>query len=165
MTGNMGYVGPVAIRHLRRALPDARLIGLDSAYFALAMEWALRRDASSGPSWVVNVGSVTSNYQVWELAEAVLAQIPGVSININWDAPPDKRSYRVSFRKFETLAPQYQPRFTLAQTIRDSLQGFKLCGFQTNPDPYFQYSRLNCISCLVKENRLDGSLRWHHDIQ
>jgi nucleoside-diphosphate-sugar epimerase len=34
LTGNMGYVGPVAVRHLRAALPDARLTGLDLGYFA-----------------------------------------------------------------------------------------------------------------------------------
>lgn len=34
ITGNMGYVGPVLVRHLRTAMPDAYLIGFDNAYFA-----------------------------------------------------------------------------------------------------------------------------------
>lgn len=34
ITGNMGYVGPCLIRHLRRAIPNARLIGFDTGYFA-----------------------------------------------------------------------------------------------------------------------------------
>ena len=34
ITGNMGYVGPVLVRHLRRTVPDAVLIGLDTGYFA-----------------------------------------------------------------------------------------------------------------------------------
>jgi nucleoside-diphosphate-sugar epimerase len=34
ITGNMGYVGPVLIRHLRAVLPNAHLIGYDNAYFA-----------------------------------------------------------------------------------------------------------------------------------
>jgi len=34
ITGNLGYVGSVLIRHLRRAFPDAQLIGYDSGYFA-----------------------------------------------------------------------------------------------------------------------------------
>jgi len=33
VTGNLGYVGPVLIRHLRRVFPKASLIGYDSGYF------------------------------------------------------------------------------------------------------------------------------------
>ena len=33
ITGNMGYVGPPLVQHLRRKLPDAYLVGLDSAFF------------------------------------------------------------------------------------------------------------------------------------
>jgi nucleoside-diphosphate-sugar epimerase len=36
ITGNLGYVGPVVVRHLRRTHPQARLIGFDSAFFALS---------------------------------------------------------------------------------------------------------------------------------
>jgi nucleoside-diphosphate-sugar epimerase len=34
ITGNMGYVGPLVVRHLRRRFPDAELVGFDNAYFA-----------------------------------------------------------------------------------------------------------------------------------
>lgn len=37
ITGNLGYVGPIVVRHLRAALPDARLVGHDSAFFAHAL--------------------------------------------------------------------------------------------------------------------------------
>jgi nucleoside-diphosphate-sugar epimerase len=33
ITGNMGYVGSVVVRHLRAAMPEARLIGYDAAFF------------------------------------------------------------------------------------------------------------------------------------
>jgi nucleoside-diphosphate-sugar epimerase len=36
ITGNMGYVGAVAAQHLRRALPDAQIVGFDTAFFALS---------------------------------------------------------------------------------------------------------------------------------
>ncbi len=36
ITGNLGYVGPIVVRHLRRAQPDATLVGYDSAFFALS---------------------------------------------------------------------------------------------------------------------------------
>ena len=34
ITGNMGYVGPVVVRHLRAWMPRAELIGYDTAFFA-----------------------------------------------------------------------------------------------------------------------------------
>jgi nucleoside-diphosphate-sugar epimerase len=35
LTGNLGYVGSIVARHLRRVQPDAKLVGFDSAFFAL----------------------------------------------------------------------------------------------------------------------------------
>lgn len=34
ITGNMGYVGPVLVKHLRSIWPDAHLVGFDAGYFA-----------------------------------------------------------------------------------------------------------------------------------
>src|SRR3954470_4683347 len=34
ITGNMGYVGPALLRHLRARHPRAELIGFDSSFFA-----------------------------------------------------------------------------------------------------------------------------------
>jgi nucleoside-diphosphate-sugar epimerase len=34
ITGNMGYVGPVLVRHLRNVMPSAYIAGLDSGFFA-----------------------------------------------------------------------------------------------------------------------------------
>lgn len=34
ITGNMGYVGPCLVKHLRSCLPDAKLIGIDMGFFA-----------------------------------------------------------------------------------------------------------------------------------
>ncbi len=34
ITGNMGYIGPSVVSHLRSCYPDAELIGLDAGYFA-----------------------------------------------------------------------------------------------------------------------------------
>lgn len=37
VTGNMGYVGPVMVRHLRAVMPGAELVGYDAGYFASAL--------------------------------------------------------------------------------------------------------------------------------
>jgi len=40
ITGNLGYVGPVVVRHLRCKLPGVHLVGHDSAFFAHALSHA-----------------------------------------------------------------------------------------------------------------------------
>jgi len=42
ITGNMGYVGPVVVRHLRRAIPQAVIMGYDSGYFGHCLTAASR---------------------------------------------------------------------------------------------------------------------------
>src|SRR5712671_2911245 len=37
VTGNMGYVGPIVVSHLRRVLPHSELIGFDSGMFATCL--------------------------------------------------------------------------------------------------------------------------------
>lgn len=37
ITGNMGYVGPVVVAHLRRSIPGATLVGVDNGWFAHCM--------------------------------------------------------------------------------------------------------------------------------
>ena len=42
ITGNMGYVGPLVMRHLRESHPEATLIGYDIGYFAHCLTAATR---------------------------------------------------------------------------------------------------------------------------
>jgi nucleoside-diphosphate-sugar epimerase len=42
ITGNMGYVGPVLVRHLRRQHPDAWIVGIDIGLFAHCLTAARR---------------------------------------------------------------------------------------------------------------------------
>ena len=68
--------------------------------------WAIRRKQEKGGEFLaVNAGRDEGNYQVRELAEAVAQQTPGAKVSINTNAPPDKRSYRVDFSLFRSLAP------------------------------------------------------------
>ncbi len=34
ITGNMGYIGPVLVKHLKTKMPQAKLVGFDNAYFS-----------------------------------------------------------------------------------------------------------------------------------
>jgi len=91
---------------------------------ARALDWAVGRETANGGAFlVVNTGSDSWNYQVKGLAEAVSAIIPGIEVSINTAAAPDKRSYKVDFSLFRKLAPNHQPQYDLATTIKELKAG------------------------------------------
>jgi nucleoside-diphosphate-sugar epimerase len=128
---------------------------------ARAIEWGITRDKRAGGNFIaVNAGSNEWNNQVKPLAEAIARIIPGVSIKVNPDAPPDKRSYRVNFDLYKKLAPDHQPVNDLQTTIRQLIDG--LTGMKFN-DPAFResgYIRLKTLNRLQSENLLNENLEW-----
>jgi len=124
---------------------------------ALAIDWAMIREQRV-PFIIVNAGSNEWNYQVKDLALAVKEVFPSISVSINENAPPDKRSYKVNFDLFKKLAPYHQPQYTLKQTILELKEGLESIRFN---DPDFRQSnliRLNVISELLEKSIVDKNL-------
>jgi nucleoside-diphosphate-sugar epimerase len=128
---------------------------------ARAIDWALQRTNQEGGDFLaVNVGSDEWNYQVRDLAEAVARVVPGVQIEINTKAQPDKRSYRVSFARFKSLAKSYQPQIDLRTAIEDLKRGLQKMDFR---DANFRHSnliRLNVLKQLKQDGHLTENLCW-----
>jgi nucleoside-diphosphate-sugar epimerase len=147
------------IRILSDGTPWRPLI--DVRDMARAVDWALGRDpAAGGPFLSVNVGASDCNYQVRELAEAVVAAVEGAELEIAPGAQPDRRSYRVSFERFAALAPDHQPRHSLEESVRGLVDGLRRIGFS---DPDFRSSdliRLNVLDRLRSSGLLDEELAW-----
>lgn len=134
---------------------------IDVKDMARSMEWALTRDPGEGGEHLaINVGCKEWNYQVRDLAEAVAAAVPGTSVSINTDAPPDKRSYRVDFSRYESMAPQHQPQVSLEQAIDEIKQGLEGMSFSDANFRASQYMRLKVIEKHIAEQRLSEALRW-----
>jgi nucleoside-diphosphate-sugar epimerase len=128
---------------------------------ARAIEWALIRDPEDGGRYLaVNAGSNRWNYQVKDLAEAVVGAIPGSVLDINSDAPPDKRSYKVDFSLYERLAPDHQPLATLEGTIAELVDGVKSIPWLTADFRTSNFMRLNVIKGHLERGTLDSSLLW-----
>ncbi|PRD42557.1 NAD-dependent epimerase [Phyllobacterium phragmitis] len=128
---------------------------------ARAIEWAISRPAMADDQFLaVNAGCEEWNYQVAELAEAVRAAIPGTEVDINRNALPDKRSYRVNFGLYRSLAPDHQPRIFLKEAIEDIRDGLTAMGFA---DPDYRASsfiRFNVLGAALEQGRLRPDLRW-----
>ncbi len=128
---------------------------------ARAIEWAVGRNTSNGGEFLaVNVGSNEWNYQVKELAEAVASIVPNVDVSINKNAQPDKRSYRVNFDLYRTLAPEHQPVHDLPGTIKGLTEGLRAMGFNDGDFRSSNFMRLNVLRNLRQSGFLDERLEW-----
>lgn len=126
-----------------------------------AIDWALRRESNDGGEFLaVNIGSNEWNYQVKDLAGAVAKVIPGTEVLINKDAPPDKRSYKVSFDLFRQLAPNHQPRMDLMTTIRELKDGLEAMGFKDGDFRNSEFMRLKVLTHLRNKSLLTENLEW-----
>jgi len=154
-----GAVASKAVTVLSDGTPWRPLIHVND--MALAMDWAIRRDATEGGVFLaLNSGSNEWNYQVRDLAEAVAGIIPGVSVSINTDAPADKRSYQVDFGLYKKLAPDHQPKMTLQTAIEDLAQRMQQMKFSDADFRNSQLIRLKVLSQHREEGRLNDRLEW-----
>ena len=104
---------------------------IDVEDMARAISWAIvRRPENGGRFLAVNAGRDESNYRVRDLAEAVARHVPGTKVSINTNAPPDKRSYKVDFALFRSLAPAHIPQVSLDESITRLREGLDRHGLR-----------------------------------
>jgi nucleoside-diphosphate-sugar epimerase len=134
---------------------------IDVEDMARAIVWAVARPSSQGgPFLAVNVGRDEWNYQVRQLAEAVAAAVPGTTVSINRNAPPDRRSYKVDFSLFKELAADHIPQLTLTKSIERLRDGLRAMGFHNKDFRNSPYIRLKTLEHHMETGRLAPDLRW-----
>lgn len=134
---------------------------IDVKDMARAIEWAIERSPANGGAFLsINAGRTEWNYQVKDLAETVQELIPGTEIDINQNAQPDKRSYRVDFSMYKRIAPDHQPQIDLRRSISEIKEGLEAMHFN---DENFRNSdciRLKVLAGLRQQDLLNESLEW-----
>lgn len=130
---------------------------------AKAIDWAVGRTRESrGEFLALNVGSDPWNYRVRDLAFAVAELIPGVGVEINRNAQPDKRSYRVNFGLFKELAPGYQPEVSLEDTINGLVAGLESIQFRDANYRGSNFIRLKMLKTLHQKGFITETLEWRN---
>lgn len=128
---------------------------------ARAIDWAIGRDEKDGGAFLMcNTGSDVWNYQVKELAEAVAKEISGTTVEINLEAPPDKRSYRVDFSYFKKLAPKHQPQVDLKTAVMELRDGLAAMRFSNGDFRDSEFMRIKVLTGHRDAGRLTQDLRW-----
>ena len=100
------------------------------------------------------------NYQVKDLAAAVVKLIPDAVVSINKDAQPDKRSYRVNFDKFTKLAQGFLPAVDLQRAVVDLRDGLLAMKFQDSDFRTGEFMRLVTLKRLRENGYLTDNLEW-----
>lgn len=134
---------------------------IDVEDMARAIKWAITRREANGGKWlVVNAGKSTNNYQVKDLSVAVQRHILGTKVSINTNATPDKRSYKVDFSLFESLAPDYLPQIKLETSIERLSEGLNRMDFADKDFRNSPFMRLQMLRKHFANGGVDQSLRW-----
>ena len=88
------------------------------------------------------------------------ADLSGTTISFNQNAPPDRRSYRVDFSLYRSLAPFHQPKMTLQDTVRAVRLGLERIGFADRNFRSSRWIRLSVLEEHIQSGRLSPGLWW-----
>ncbi len=147
------------IQILSDGTPWRPLININD--MARSMLWGIEREAGHGGAFLaVNVGRNEWNFQIRDLAQAVARHIPGVEVDVNTDAAPDKRSYRVDFSLYASLAPNHLPQYSIEDSIAGLYEGLRRMGFADAGFRESDLMRLRVLGALRDAGHLDSELRW-----
>ena len=122
---------------------------------------------------VVNVGRSNDNYTIKEVAETVCevanvdlvdlskqpVSLPTVFMDKKLDHGVDKRSYKVSFKKLETLSAVDFSKIDFKEKIELTLNALKHVGLDSIELKTDKYYRLQYLEKLIDTAVLDKSLR------
>ena len=154
-----GAVVAKRIEILSDGTPWRPLIDIND--MARAIDWGVVRSASNGGAFLaVNAGIDEWNFQVKDLAEAVATFIPDVHVSINKNAMPDTRSYQVDFSLFKKLAPNYQPKKNLTDTLRGLVDGLERMKFSQPDFRNSDFMRLKVLNGFRETNRINEKMEW-----
>jgi nucleoside-diphosphate-sugar epimerase len=107
-----------------------------------------------------NVGATSENYQIRDVAAIVEDVVPGSEVSFAADAAPDSRNYRVSCRKLEDTLPEFQPQWTVRKGVKQLYEAFQRDELTYEEFLSPRLMRIAWIQQLLRENRVDPTLRW-----
>ena len=149
------------IKILSDGTPWRPLIDIED--MARALYWACHRNNGKILE-IMNAGSPGWNYQVKDLAYKVSQFInnkKNINISINKSAAPDKRSYRVNFDKFYSLAPkEFTPQIDIETSIKRMVKAILPFKDRLSLERRDYLIRLCVLKNLKKNKKIDDKLYW-----
>lgn len=106
-----------------------------------------------------NIGRMDCNYQVRDIALAVLAAFPEARLDITGETGGDPRSYRVDFTKAHQQLPGFQPKWTLERGVAEVAGWLKAGGLGAEVFDSRTFIRLKQLTHGLETGVLDAELR------
>jgi nucleoside-diphosphate-sugar epimerase len=106
-----------------------------------------------------NICSSSENYLIREVAEIVAEEVPGSSVTFADDHFPDVRNYRVLGDKFSAAFPEFAPRWTVREGVRELLAAYHERGLSLEEFEGPAFRRVDHIRQLIDEGVLHTDLR------
>ena len=126
-----------------------------------AMDWSTYRKKNNGGKCLfINVGNKNSNIKIIDIANKIKSILPKIKIIKNKDAPVDKRSYKVDFKKFYKLAKNYTPKKNIKKTIKELIIYLVENNLISHPDFETLLKRLNLLNKKIEKKIIDKNLRY-----
>ena len=91
---------------------------------AAAFLAALEAPRSAVHARAFNVGSERNNVTVAQIADAVVATVPGSTLAITGENGADPRSYRVDFSAIRAALPEFRPQWTIDAGARELYRAY-----------------------------------------
>lgn len=109
-----------------------------------------------------NVGRTSENYRISEIADMVLAVVPGSKVTYAPGGGPDPRCYRVDCEKLAATLPAFKPKWTVPDGVRELYEAYSRHGLTLDEfvGTGSRYLRIRHIQRLQQAGRLTGDLRW-----
>jgi nucleoside-diphosphate-sugar epimerase len=120
---------------------------------------ALEAPAGRIHNQAINAASAEANHQVREMAE-IVAHHTGCQVEYHSRPDADQRTYRTNFDKIGNLLPEFRPRWSLADGVRDLVESFRVLGLRRPQFEDRRFTRLAWLRHLLESGRLDAGLRW-----
>ncbi len=121
---------------------------------------SLNAPGESVHNQIFNVGETAENYQISQVAEFVSQIVPNCQVEYDPDGGPDKRCYRVSCDKINTVLPEYQPKWTVQKSIKNLLHFYTTLDLKQGEFEGPKYNRLAHLRELMLNGQLDKKLHW-----
>jgi nucleoside-diphosphate-sugar epimerase len=127
-----------------------------AAAFAALLE--VPRERIHGKAY--NVGQTAENYRILDVAQMVREAVPGSAVMFAGIPSADKRDYRVSCDLIAAEVPEFTPRWTLPEAVRQLAEDYRRHGLTPDALQSGLYQRLRRIESLREAGKIDDKLRW-----
>ena len=158
ITGNLGYVGPIVAQHLRRAHPDASLVGYDSAFFALSTTGALRFCPNGRSTHSISAMCASFRMRCWKgsTRSSILLPFRTTRWAIKFERVTEDINYRASVDIGRKASKAGVSHFVFASSC--SVYGFAPGAArketdELNPQTAYARSKVNTEKGLVRDLR------------